>query len=133
MKELLEILKQNNYLEKEIPLEVLDVISAQKELSKHGYPLLPSEFLDFLRVYNGIRGDGFAVLGIEPKDEEIDVVRFNRAHNTSKTKAIIGYDEFCFLAYDTQKSAYLLLDRNDGEELDDFVTLSYALGSILHI
>ena len=134
MEKFIEMLQSESVLEKQKPLRSVDVIEAQKRLVKEGYPLLPAQFIDFLKVCNGLRGESCAVFGIDPDDKLLDIVDFNKEHNASKSKVILGYDDFCFLVYDSSKERYALLDREDGDDLDDFLkdSLDYALSAILH-
>ncbi len=134
MKQLLKLLAENDVLKKEKPLESKDTISAQKDLVMAGFELLPEKFIALLKVYNGIQSQDGAVLGIKPENDAIDIVRFNKEHNRSKSKIILGYDDFAFLVYDFQEKNYLLIDRGDGLELDDFLDDEFtsAISSILH-
>jgi len=134
MEELVSMIKKEGGLKKQAPLLLEKVIESQKELVKSGFVMLPSEFVDFLRIYNGVRADACAILGVEPEDAFLDIVSFNKLHNAAEDKVILGYDDFCFLVYDASRECYLLLDREDGEELDDFSkdSLAYALSAILH-
>lgn len=134
MEELVSMIQKEVGVKKQAPLVVEKVIESQKELVKNGFIMLPSEFVDFLKIYNGVRADACAILGIEPENELLDIVSFNKAHNAAKSKVILGYDDFCFLVFDASRECYLLLDREDGEEVDDFSkdSLAYALSAILH-
>ncbi|MBO4284674.1 MAG: hypothetical protein J5895_00370 [Alphaproteobacteria bacterium] len=134
MEKFIKTIQKECALKKQQPLEAAKLIVAQKALAKEGYPLLPADFIDFLKICNGVKGEDSAVLGIEPEDMLLDIVSFNKAHNAANCKVILGYDDFCFLVFDASKQCYLLLDREDGEELDDFSkdSLAYALSAILH-
>lgn len=104
----------------------------QKKLQKAGYPIVPSEFLAFLNVHNGILTEDYVVLGIEPMNKSIDLLNFNLEHNTPGHRLIIGYDEFVFLVYDDLENKYILVDRYVGDDLDDFEDMEAALSSIIH-
>ena len=134
MRKPIDAIESCQELKKQAPLAVKDVIEAQKDLVKAGLCFLPEALIELLKIHNGIKGEDGAVLGINPKDDTLDIVRFNKAHNTSKHKVIIGYDDFAFLVYDEAKKKYLLLDRSDGLELDDFLEneLTSAVSSVLH-
>ena len=132
MEKFIKTIQKESALKKQKPLEVAKLITVQKALAKEGYPLLPMEFVDFLKICNGARADACAILGVEPEDSLLDIVSFNKLHNSSQSKVILGYDDFAFLVYDDNRALYLLIDREDGEELDDFKDISYALSSILH-
>jgi len=134
MNELFQLLQQNTSLKKEPPLVAKTVIGAQKELARAGFPLIPENFLLLLKHYNGIKGEDGAILGILPENKSLDIIVFNKAQNASTQKIILGYDDFAFLVYDAFKEKYLLIDRTDGMELDDFLNseFSSAICSVLH-
>ena len=73
-----------------------------------------------------------AVLGIKPVKRELDLFEFNQIRNTPGTRLILGYDEFCFLTYDSSEKMYFLTDRDFGDDLDDFEDFETALSSIIH-
>lgn len=135
MKDLLNALQSESHVKKQPPLEVENVITAQKELCRKGYPLLPKEFLEFLKIYNGVQTSDSAILGIQPENKDLDIVGFNKIHNLSQRYVILGYDEFCFLVYDIEEKEYFLIDRENGDVMDDFLEneLESALFSIIHI
>jgi len=134
MSELFQLLAQNAALKKENPLSPKDIIGAQKELTHAGFPIIPEQFLLLLRQFNGIKGEDGAVLGISPKNKLLDILVFNKAHNASAQKIILGYDDFAFLVFDSAEQKYFLIDRTDGTELDDFLEseFSSAVSNILH-
>ena len=126
--------EQRGYEVQKTPFMTKDVIETQKELVKSGYPLLPLDFITFLKSYNGLRGEDSAILGISPKNRELDIVVFNEIHNGSEDMIILGYDDFCFLVYDEQEKDYLFVDRTTGEELESFSAdgLAEALSAVIH-
>jgi|GEM_PF-4508939 len=134
MIDFIKALKEKGYQTQETPFKTKDVIEIQKELVKNGYPLLPLEFIGFLKYYNGLKGEDSAILGVLPKDEWLDIVAFNEMHNGSKDMVILGYDDFCFLVYDEMQKDYLLVDRDTGDEVESFSAdgLAEGLSSILH-
>ena len=134
MSELFQLLAQNADLKKENPLSPKDIISTQKELAHAGFPMIPEKFILLLRHFNGIKGEDSAVLGISPENKSLNIVAFNKAHNHSTQKIILGYDDFAFLVFDSTEQKYFLLDRTDSAELDDFLDseFSSAISSILH-
>ncbi|MBO7605015.1 MAG: hypothetical protein J6S61_00925 [Elusimicrobiaceae bacterium] len=131
---LLKFINENHLLKKEKPLEVKDVIEAQKELVQSGFRLLPEEFIGLLKICNGIQSGAGAILGIGPKNKALDIVSFNKTYNRSISKVILGYDDFAYLVYDFQQKKYILIDRGDGMELDDFLNDEFvsAVSSVLH-
>ncbi len=136
MDEFLEFLAQNKYIERENPLDVKDIIKAQKTLVHDGFPFLPTEFLEFLRHYNGIKAQDSAVLGIPPlKNPELDIRNFNREFNATPENVILGYDDFSFLIYNHQNNVYQLVDKTGTMVLEEFFEgeLGYALNMVLHI
>jgi len=134
MNELFQLLARNADLKKENPLLPKDIIGAQKELTHAGFPIIPEQFLLLLRQFNGIKSEDGAILGISPKNRLLDILVFNKAHNASAQKIILGYDDFAFLVFDDTEQKYFLIDRTDGAELDDFLEseFSSAINSILH-
>lgn len=134
MNELFQLLARNADLKKGNPLLPKDIIGAQKELTHAGFPIIPEQFLLLLRQFNGIKSEDGAILGISPKNRLLDILVFNKAHNASAQKIILGYDDFAFLVFDDTEQKYFLIDRTDGAELDDFLEseFSSAINSILH-
>ncbi len=136
MESFLDYLKQCRYIELENPLAMKDVIQAQKELVRAGFPFLPVAFLNFLRHYNGVKAEDSAILGIPPlKNPMLDIKMFNCEHNVAADKVILGYDDFCFLVYDTENKVYQLVDRSSPLVVEEFAEdeLGYALNSVLHV
>ncbi|MBR6409298.1 MAG: hypothetical protein IKS23_03560 [Alphaproteobacteria bacterium] len=134
MMNFIKTLKDNGYQMQDTPFSSKNVIEAQKELVKSGYPFLPLEFISFLKSYNGLRGEDSAILGVLPRDKGLDIITFNEIHNGSKDMVILGYDDFCFLVYDELQKDYVLVDRETGDELESFSAegLPEGLSSILH-
>lgn len=136
MKQFLNFLAQSKYVELEKPLEIKDVIQAQKELVREGFPFLPTDFLEFLRHYNGVKAVDSAILGIPPlRHPDLDIKAFNQEFNTDSDKVILGYDDFGFLIFDAQNKLYQLVDRGGVMVLEEFADdeLGYALNSVLHV
>ena len=136
MTDFLDFLARSKYVELEKPLEIKDVIQAQKELVREGFPFLPTDFLEFLRHYNGVKAADSAILGIPPLPHpDLDIKSFNQEFNTDSDKVILGYDDFGFLIYDSQNKVYQLVDRGGVMVLEEFAEdeLGYALNSVLHV
>ena len=108
--------------------------STSKDLLQSGFHPLPESFISVLKICNGVKSEGGILLGIAPKEKSFDIADFNKLHNHSTQKIILGYDDFAFLVYDFTRQCYLLIDRHDGLELDDFKEneLLSALISVLH-
>ena len=66
MRELLNLLAQNDFIQKERPLDTKDIIDVQKHFVRNELPFLPKMFIDFLKIYNGVKTEGGAVFGIFP-------------------------------------------------------------------
>lgn len=136
MQRVLNLLSQGKYLHTEAPLDVKDVILAQKNMVKKGYPFLPVGFLNFLQNYNGVSANDSAVLGIPPlADDGLNIIKFNREFNRDDSSVILGYDDFCFLVYNKPLNCYQLVDKSGDMVLEEFTEdeLEYALISILHV
>ena len=134
MSSLVDFFSENNFLKKENPLQIRDIIEAQKDLLQSGFQPLPESFISVLKICNGVQSEGGILLGINPNDNLLNISEFNKTHNQSTKRIILGYDDFAFLVYDFERQCYLLLDRHDGLELDDFKQneLLSALISVLH-
>jgi len=135
MKQLLELLEKKTDFQKQPPLTPKDVILAQKSLVQAGLSALPDNFMSFLKIYNGLKSNEGTVLGICLRDDLLDIVTFNKNHNASLHRIILGYDTFNYLVFDTHQHKYLLIDRTDGVETDEFLSdeTESALCSILHL
>lgn len=127
MQHLLNYLEQLNISGCGAPLSLQEALKTFRELS---FPL-PEQYMRFLGLYNGISGNGFALLalGADP-----DIRTFNQKHNKSAHQLILGYDEFSFLVYDSEQKLYLLVDRSSSEVIEEFLEdeFEFALNSILH-
>ena len=134
MRELLNLLTQNDFIQKERPLDTKDIIDVQKHFVRNELPFLPKMFIDFLKIYNGVKTEGGAVFGIFPDDQSLDILDTNARYNRTTNQVILGADDFAFLVYDDLQKKYLLLDRTDGLELDDFLETEFssAIMSVLH-
>ena len=135
MKNLLKLLENNTDFQKQPPLTSKDVILTQKDLMQAGLSILPEDFMSFLKIYNGLKSENGTVLGIHSRENLLDIVAFNKQHNTSSCKVILAYNTFDYLVFDAHQNKYLLLDRTDGTEVDDFLPdeLESALCSVLHL
>lgn len=136
MENFLKLLAHNKYVHKEEPLAVKDVILAQKDLVKRGYPFLPTAFLEFLQCYNGLSANDSAILGIPPLiDSRLDIIKYNREFNRDAALVILGYDDFGFLVYNQLLNCYQLVDKDGNMVLEEFADdeLEYALISVLHV
>lgn len=136
MDKILSLLSENNYIKLEAPLDVRNVIGAQKELTRHGVPILPEGFIKFLRCYNGLSCQDSCVLGIPPvNNSRLDIVEFNEEFNNSSDMVILGYDDFGYLVYNSSTKTYQLIDKDGGLVIEEFMEdeLEYALISIIHI
>lgn len=136
MSEFLKFLEQSKYVKREKALNIKDVITAQKDLVRVGFPFLPTDFLEFLRHYNGVKASDSAILGIPPlENPELDIKAFNQEFNAAPDKVILGYDDFVFLIYDHEDKVYQLVDKSGALVLEEFAEdeLGYALNSVLHV
>ena len=126
---------ENHFLRPDSPLLPRELIEEQKKLLQSGFKTLPENFINLLKTSNGIQSEAGTILGIWPQNSNRDISAFNLAHNRSTQKIILGYDDFAFLVYDFERRLYLLIDRQDGIELDDFLEseLPSALISVLHM
>ena len=100
MNKLFSFLSQKANLKDTLPPLSLDVIEAQKALLKAGFVPLPEEFIGLLKTYNGLKADDGMIFGISPKNKDFDIIAFNKAHNISEHKIILGFDSFDFLVFD---------------------------------
>ncbi|MBO4294864.1 MAG: hypothetical protein J5896_05405 [Alphaproteobacteria bacterium] len=135
MKNLLKLLENSTDFQKKPPLTPKDAILAQKDLTQAGLSILPDEFMSLLKIHNGLRSEDGTVLGIHLRDDLLDIVTFNKHHNASLHRIILGYDTFNYLVFDSQQRKYLLIDRTDGFQTDEFLSdeIESAFCSILHI
>lgn len=135
MRRFLKFLEQNKTVKLEAPLAVKDVIRTQKELMRDGYPYIPEGYLKFLQIYNGVKGQDSALLGINPQRTELDLLEFNRTSNDTNDQVILGYDEFCYLVYNSSSQQYQIVDNDIASVVEEFATdeLEYALNVILNV
>lgn len=136
MQQFIENLINSPLYQQEEPLPEKDVITAQKELVRDGFPFLPLDFVAFLQKVNGVSGVDSAILGIPPTaNEQLDILAFNMIFNQTADMVILGYDDFNFLVYNHSLNIYQLIDREDNIVVEEFKQneLKYALNSILHV
>lgn len=136
MRKLAEFLAQCGYVHLEKPLNVKNVVLAQKELTRQGLPMLPPFFLDFLRQYNGLSAQDSKILGIPPlANANLDIIEFNQDFNQSDDMVILGCDDFGFLVYNAAAKTYQLIDKDSSMVLEEFADneLEYAVMSVLHV
>lgn len=134
MRFLEKLVLQNKSAVAEKPLQA-DVIALQKEFVRHGLPFLPSEFICFLKKFNGVKGIDSSILGIPPlQNKMLDIWDVNQKIQLAKNQIIIGYDDFCFLLYDGNAEQYTLVTRDLSATLETFEKDEWedALLSIIH-
>lgn len=136
MKELLNIISQNEEIGHGEAADARKVALAKLDLKQKGFAIFPDDFAELLKSYNGLCNDGHYVLAVEPTSNYFDdIVKFNE-HAFLEDKqncVIIGYDEFDYVVYNQKSETYQILDRYDGEIREETKDLSDAIGYILKI
>ena len=102
------------------PLNTDNLILCQKKLKLNNLPLIPREYVDFLRKYNSLACDGRWLFGVCPRDEsDLDILTENAlTHVANKTaNLILGYSEMDYLLWNEDKSSYQIVDKGDFEVL----------------
>lgn len=136
MSSLARMVLKSRQITPQSPLQVKDVIEAQKEILSQKGVFLPKEFISFLKECNGLEGADSVILGIPPiKNERLNLLSFNALKEMPPKVVILGYDDFCFLVYDADDNLYKLIDKEAKTVLENFENKEWedALLSIIHI
>ena len=108
MTDISDFFDKNDFLKKENPLRQIELIEAQKSLLQSGFKTLPENFIELLKISNGIQSESGMVLGVWPQNKDRDITAFNLAHNRSTKKVILGYDDLPFW-FMTLNAGYICL------------------------
>lgn len=136
MKKLFEQLQKINSEQLGHPVNVKKIILCQKELMQNHNAMIPDGFLDFLHRFNAVSYDGAKIFGIAPDNKIfMDLAAANRMSPLSGNSqmVVLGCDEFDYIAYNTQKSVYQIIDKEDLEVLEEYSDIEQALRHILKI
>ncbi|MBR1604941.1 MAG: YrhA family protein [Alphaproteobacteria bacterium] len=112
-----------------------DFITLQQTLKQKKYALLPSDFIDFLHLYNGLSYNGLTICGIYPQDTYQNILTLNQKnkHPLHKDIVFLGYNETDFLIYNQKHNVYQMIDKADLQVLEEYTTFSNTLEYILKI
>lgn len=117
MSELAKIIEDSDELWCGEGVDARKILIYKIEMKKKELPELPSEFADFLKECNGVRGSGCEIFAMNPDVPFSDILSENlRAGMGSSGGVILGYNDFDFLVYDSENREYQLRDK-DGMEI----------------
>ena len=133
MRRFVDTLKGKNFFHGE-KLEAEALIIAQKVLHNMGLGFIPQSYVDFLKVYNGIKFDGFYLFGATV-DDDLDIIDQNEKMDKPLQTILLGYNDFDLLCYNFILKQYQIIDRSDGQVIETFADneCDYALSRIMTI
>lgn len=111
------------------------ISNLQQHLKQNKMALLPTEFVSFLHLYNGINFNGGVICGIYDYGNLQDISTLNHfvKHPLHKDLSFLGYDDFDYLAYNQKYNVYQIIDKSDLEVLEEYSDFSSAVQHILKI
>lgn len=117
MSELAKIIEDSDELWCGEGVDARKILIYKIEMKKKELPELPSEFADFLKECNGVRGCCCEIFAMNPDGPFSDILSENlRAGMGGSDGIILGYNDFDFLVYDSENREYQLRDK-DGMEI----------------
>ena len=136
MKNILDQLQTLRNIRLGAPVDTKNIILCQKELIKNQIAQVPDSFLQILHRYNAISYDCANIYGIAPQGKIFfDSVKTNilSPMEDKKNTVILGADEFDYMAYNTPRGLYQIIDKEDMEVLEEYTDIEQALYHILKI
>ena len=117
MSELAKIIENSDELWCGEGIDARKILIYKIEMKKKKLPELPSEFADFLKECNGVRGSGCEIYAVNPDGPFSDILAENLLAGMGGSGGVIlGYNDFDFLVYDAENREYQLRDK-DGMEI----------------
>ena len=115
-------------------LEPEALIIAQKILCRDGLTFLPQSYVEFLKIFNGLKFDGCYLFGASI-DDDLDILDKNKQMSKPEGTILLGYNDFDLLCFDFADNKYKIFDRTDNKIVDSFTESErdYALAKILNI
>lgn len=115
-------------------LEAEALIVAQKLLYRDGLSFLPDSYIEFLKIYNGIKFDGAYLFGATV-DDDLDILDKNLQMKKPEGTVLLGYNDFDLLCFNFKQKKYQIVDRSDHSVTDTYTDdeLDYALAKILNV
>ena len=102
---------------------------------------LPSEYIEVLKVVNGLEFDGYILYGIdmellkeEPESNINGLIQNNKdwyENEWNKKYLFIGDSSMSWYVYDTENKQYCELDNPSGEEIEVFDSIEDMLYKLL--
>lgn len=116
------------------PVSKQQIIRIQQELKLNRLPAIPEDYVEFLHHYNIVSHNSGTLWGINPNGYAGDLLSENlNLELPSADILILGCDEFDFLAYNSAKNVYQILDRDDFVVLQTYQRLDTAINYILKL
>ncbi len=133
MKKFVSQLKKKNYAQGE-KLESEALIVAQKLLVNMGLDFIPQSYANFMKYFNGIKGNGSYLFGATV-DDDLDIADKNLQMQKPFRTIVLGYNEFDLLVYNYDVKLYQIIDRDDFKVLDCYKDneISLALNHIFNV
>lgn len=136
MKKLIQQINQLDYGITGTPLQKSDIAKIQLELAQNEYPLLPSEFIELLKIFNGFCAEGNCIWGISPNKRSFNDIlsENNHSHNPDPNNLLLlGATETCYIGYFKKTKNYSMIDKDDFMVLHNFDNLANAIRYVLRI
>ena len=133
---LTNILRHKNTIKLGTPVDTKNIILCQKNLASYHFPTIPNSFIQILHKFNSVSSDGAHIFGIYPHNNNFnDILTHNLNHNKINHTLLLGFDEFDYLGYNELSKNYQIIDKDDGEVLEEYPEqeLELAISYILKI
>lgn len=132
-----EYLTKLNNLENKfcgIPVSTQQIIRTQQELKINQLPAIPEDYIELLHHYNIVSYNSGVLWGINPNGYSGDILSENlNLELPSADILLLGCDDFDFLAYNSAKNNYQILDKDDFAVLHTYQKLGTAIDYIFKL
>ena len=113
-----------------------EIDKIQQELSQNNRPLLPPDFIEFLKRFNGFCAEGRCIWGISPNKRSFnDILSENiHSHNPNSPELLLlGASETAYIGYTKTSEQYSMIDKDTFMVLHNFKNLPNAIRYVLRI
>lgn len=134
-----KLLQQINQLDYGIignPVEKSDIAKFQFELSQKNLPLLPSDFIEFLKNFNGFCAEGNCIWGINTLKHSFNDIFSENLHSHNPTPdnlLLLGATETSYIGYFKSSKQYSMIDKDSFMVLHNFKNFTDAVRYVLRI
>ncbi len=134
--EFLSAIKDEDYIGLNEAATDAQIALVNVKLRQNGFPELPQDFIQVLKMYNGLSYDGNVIFGINTDNNFFpDLLDFNLKviNGKNSNSLILGRDEEFLLVWQAQNQSYSIVDADDFSEHRLAPDLFWAILWILKI